>query len=76
MYESIIVTFTQLTEVTLTGTGGANVLLAVEEEHANVIGSAPIPNRNMVEKIVRNWGPSVRQKFVIQLDVQVHIFCV
>lgn len=65
-----------MTEVTLTGTGGANVLLAVEEEHANVIGSAPIPNRNMVEKIVRSWGPSVRQKFVIQLDVQVHIFCV
>lgn len=65
-----------MTEVTLTGTDGANVLLAVEEEHANVIGSAPIPNRNMVEKIVRSWGPSVRQKFVIQLDVQVHIFCV
>ena len=53
--------FLKLTEVTLTGTSGVNILLTAGEEYADVIGSAPILNHNRVEKIFRNWGPFISE---------------
>ena len=43
--------FLKLTEVTLTGTSGVNVLLTAGEEYADVIGSAPIPNHKRVKRL-------------------------
>ena len=60
-------------EVIPNGRGGQIVLLHVEEEDAVVIDNVPILCHNIVAKIVWALGQQLRQKTVIQTDVQVNI---
>ena len=58
---------------TLSGRNGQIVLSNVEEEDAAVIDSVLILCHNMAEKIARTLGRPLRQKNVIQTDVQVKV---